>query len=98
MRIVASMVGGELGDPRLHGVTITGARMNKSLEVVEILYSAPKGEEQEAALALAKASGYIRRELGQQLTVRRVPELRFVYDQFLETYVYDSPGPDTPDS
>ena len=100
MRIVASIVDGELRDPRLEGLTVTGARMNKSLEVAEILYSVPPGEgrAEEAARALEKASGFIRRQVGQELSVRRVPELRFVHDQFLENYVYDGPGTDSADS
>ena len=37
-----------------------------------------------APQALAHATGFIRRELGQRLELREVPEIRFVYDASLD--------------
>jgi len=93
MREVASMLVLETADPRLELVTISGVRMNTDLTVAEVLYSAAGDEKRKAEIekALHKASGFLRGKLGQRLRIKKVPELRFIYDDFLEKMVYDKP-------
>ena len=73
-----------LKDPRLAGlVTVTEVRVTPDLKQARIFISVLGSEaEQAATLAgLAAASGYVRRELGQRLQLRRGPEIHFVLDR-----------------
>lgn len=70
-------------DPRVTGVTITGVELTGDLQQGTIYYSilSDKASDAEKAQAgLDHAKGLIRRELGQRLTLYKVPELKFVQD------------------
>ncbi len=77
----------ELKDPRVRSVTITGVEaapdLTQAIVHVRSLGNDPPVEE--AIEGLASAAGYIRRTLGRELRLRRVPELRFEADRTLET-------------
>jgi ribosome-binding factor A len=90
MREVADILVHEIEDPRLSLVTISGARMNPDMRVVEILYTLAHDEvrESEAQAGLDHAKGYVKRQLAGRLKLRQVPELRFSRDTFLEDMVY----------
>ena len=74
----------ELKDPRVCGkmLSIVHAQVSSDLSYAKVNISAMEGFEaaQEAVKGLKAASGYIRRELGLRLRLRKVPELRFVAD------------------
>lgn len=93
MREVATMLIEDVSDPRIEMVTVSGVRMNKDLSIAEILYTIPGDEEarKDAAKGLRKAAGFMRSLLGRRLRSKFVPELRFVYDSYLEDMVYDHP-------
>lgn len=77
--------GGILNDPRLEPVTITGCRLTPDLQLASIYYRVYVGANPEdAKKGLEKASGFLRRKLGQELDIRRVPDLRFFYDESIE--------------
>jgi ribosome-binding factor A len=82
-----ALVRGEVRDPRVGLMTISGVEVTRDLSVATVLV-APHGEteeELEAAMeGLTSAAGYLRRLVAQQLTTRTVPELRFVRDRGLE--------------
>lgn len=83
----------DIQDPRLELVTISGVRLNSDLTVAEVLYThASEADKREEALqGLNSAKGRIRHLLGQNLKQKFVPELRFKWDDYLETMIYDSP-------
>lgn len=71
-------------DPRVQGVTVTGVEMTGDLQQATIYYSilSEKASDVEKTQdGLNKATGLIRRELGQKLTLYKVPELEFKQDQ-----------------
>lgn len=75
-----------LKDPRVQTATITEVDTTPDLAHATV-YVRTLGEEvdaEEAIEGLKSASGYIRRELGQELRLRRIPELRFEVDRTLE--------------
>lgn len=101
MRELANMLLEESQDPRLAKVTLSGVRMNSNLRVAEVLYTLSGGEEnlKDAEAALQKAKGFLRSGLGRRLKLRYLPELRFVYDSFLEDMIYGKPCPEnSPDN
>jgi ribosome-binding factor A len=72
----------EVKDPRLHSVTITSVKVTDDLRNAKI-YFVEMGKDEcsdEIKAGLAKAAGFIRRELGKRLQLRSVPELTFVHD------------------
>ena len=92
MRDVAEILETESWDPRIEGVTVSGVRMNSDLSVAEILYSPSFMQDEnadEVQAALDKASGFVRTKLAKRMKSKRVPEIRFVRDSFLEDMVYD---------
>lgn len=83
---LSRMIRAELKDPRVRTTTITGVETTPDLTQATI-YVRTLGEEvspEEAIEGLESASGYIRRELGQELRLRRIPEFRFEVDRTLE--------------
>ena len=72
----------QIRDPRIGAVTITGAKVSDDLRTARIFF-VELGKDQcgEAVkTGLAKATGFLRRELGRRLQLRCVPELLFSYD------------------
>ena len=90
MREVGTLLVEEAQDPRLQLVTLSGVRMNANLRIAEIYYTVSGDDEHRAEVqkGLEKASGFLRSRLGRNLKLQYVPELRFIFDDFLEEVVY----------
>jgi ribosome-binding factor A len=75
----------EVGDARLGRVVVTGVEMGDDLGLARVgvrLLGDDSPEQRKAALrTLAKASPRLRRAVGGGLGLRRVPELRFSFDE-----------------
>ena len=93
LREIATMLAEDVADPRLSLVTVSGVRLNADLSIAEVYvtYSQELHPRAEVEAALAKAKGFLRYNLGKRLKLRKVPELRFQFDQFLEEMVYERP-------
>lgn len=85
-QLVADVLLTELRDPRIGFVTVTGAQVTNDLSVATVRVSVMGSEADQAqALAtLSRAAGFLRTRLGQVVTTRGVPELRFELDRGLE--------------
>ena len=94
MREVATLLVEEAQDPRLQLVTLSGVRMNANLRIAEIFYTVSGDEEhrKEVQQGLEKASGFLRSMIGRRLKLQFTPELRFIFDDFLEDVVYGKPN------
>jgi ribosome-binding factor A len=75
----------DVKDPRIGFVTLTGVKISPDLRVAKIYYTVLGAEENRKASAegLASARSFIRREIGQRLRLRVVPDVRFLYDDSL---------------
>ena len=76
----------DLGDPRLSLAVIIRVEMPDDLGVAKVMVRLASGGEDEAArkrllAGLAAASGLLRKRVGQNVGLRRAPELRFFYDE-----------------
>ncbi|MEF2230005.1 MAG: 30S ribosome-binding factor RbfA [Pseudodesulfovibrio sp.] len=93
LREVGTLLVEEAQDPRLQLVTLSGVRMNSNLRIAEIFYtvSGDAAHRAEVQAGLAKATGFLRSHIGRTLKLQYVPELRFVFDEFLEDMVYAKP-------
>ena len=84
MRELSYIVQRRTKDPRLQGVTITGARVTADYKYADIYVYRLGGDPeslQEAMEGLESANGFMRRELAGLLTIRQTPELRFHLDE-----------------
>jgi ribosome-binding factor A len=73
-------------DPRLASVSIMAVKATSDLKFATV-YVRAGGDDAalaEALEGLTSAEGFLRRELGRRLHIRRIPELRFEADRTLE--------------
>jgi ribosome-binding factor A len=80
---IADILLRQIGDPRLKKVTVTDVKVTDDLRLAK-LYFVEMGENilgDDTKEGLAKAAGYLRRELGKRLQLRHVPELMFLHDE-----------------
>jgi ribosome-binding factor A len=73
----------EVRDPRLERVRINAVEVSGDLGVAKAYFGTldPDVDPSAAEEALRRAAGFLRARVGQHLQLRRVPELRFEYDQ-----------------
>ena len=74
-------------DPRVQGVTIIDVQMLGDLSVAKVYYtilSSLASDNQKAQIGLEKATGTIKRELGHNLKLYKIPDLTFVKDEAIE--------------
>ena len=87
IKITLSELLRELKDPRVSKLlSIVKGDVSGDLSYATVYVSAIEGSEQpvSSVKALKGAAGFLRRELGSRLTLRKVPELRFVADNSIE--------------
>jgi len=77
----------KLKDPRIGFVTITGVKVSRDLRVAWVSFTAFGDEAAKAGsrAALRSATPHLRHELGRQIRLKVVPELRFEEDDTLAT-------------
>ena len=75
-----------LKDPRIGFVTITGVEVTSDLHLARVYFTVMGDEKavRETEKGLTSSVPYIRRELGQRLRLRHVPDIVFKYDASLE--------------
>ncbi len=86
-RELSDIVKRRIKDPRLEGLTITGARVSPDFTYADIHFYRLGGDPadlEEAKQGLESASGFIRRELGARLQIRHTPKLRFHLDESID--------------
>lgn len=72
----------EVTDPALHDVTVTEVVLDQELEYANVYVNALGNEEREGEVmaGLKRANGFLRRELGKRIRLRRTPILNFHWD------------------
>lgn len=84
MREVATLIERELEDPRIKNICITRVKMSPDLRHARIFFTVLNDKLAEKAThGLNHAVTYLRRRIGEALTLRVVPQLVFTYDQDL---------------
>ena len=88
-RDLALLIQRELKDPRIGMVTVNFVQLSKDLSYadVNVTVLVPGDVDEEIVESLAilnEASVFLRMELGRGLRVRKVPHLRFHYDDSLK--------------
>jgi ribosome-binding factor A len=78
----------ELKDPRVRDVmlTVVNVEISSDASFAKVYVSAMEGIETAklAVKGLTSATGYIRREVGKRLHLRKTPEMKFIADDSIE--------------
>ncbi|OJU18366.1 MAG: ribosome-binding factor A [Clostridiales bacterium 43-6] len=76
-----------LKDPRIKGIlSIVGIDLASDLSYASVYISSLDGFEaaKSSVKGLSSANGYIKRELGMRMDLRKIPELKFIPDNSIE--------------
>jgi len=85
--IIATLCCTKLSDPRLLGLEITGVKMTKDLQIARVYYHLREGDEKrrrEVQKSLESASGYFKRAIADEMTLRFMPTIEFFYDDTID--------------
>ena len=84
--ILSSVLLIDVTDPALSGVTVTEVMLDAELEYADIYVNAlgDESRETEVMRGLTRANGFLRREVGARVHLRRAPVLHFHWDQTLK--------------
>lgn len=105
---IADLLAREVHDPGIGFVTLTRVQISPDLQQARIFFTTLGDEKARSTSgrALERAAPFLRRKIGARLRLRRVPELRFVYDesiagqdrieQLLNEVRAKNPSPDEP--
>jgi ribosome-binding factor A len=74
---------GAVHDPGIGFITITRVKVSADLQMARVFYTSLGDEKarRDTARALDRATPYLRRQVGERLQLRRVPELEFRFDE-----------------
>lgn len=82
----------EVKDPRIGFVSITDVELSGDLRHAKIFFSVigDQSEREDTLNGLKKATGFIRKLVGERITVYHTPELVFKYDDSIEHGIHIS--------
>ncbi|NUR55419.1 MAG: 30S ribosome-binding factor RbfA [Acidobacteria bacterium] len=80
---LAQLIAREVHDPGVGFLTLTRVKVTPDLQLARVYYTSLGDEkaQRETARALRRAAPFLRRQLGQRIRLRRVPDLEFFYDE-----------------
>lgn len=83
---LASLLTRAVHDPGIGFLTITQVKLTPDLQQARVYYTSIGDDKakRESARALDRATPFLRRQVGQRLRLKRVPELTFFYDESIE--------------
>jgi|SRR5688500_9616466 len=74
---------GAVHDPGIGFITLTRVKVSPDLQLARVYYTTlgDDAARKQTAKALERATGFLRRHLGERVRLRRVPELQFQFDE-----------------
>ncbi len=80
---VSQMLATEVRDPGVGLVTVTRTKVTGDLSLARIYWTiiGDANERKKTAKALERAAGFVRHLLAERLSLRRVPEVKFIFDE-----------------
>ena len=76
----------DIGDPRLKMATITEVEVTRDLKLARIYFTTPgdKRKKDAAIKGFSSARGFIKRVLANEIDLKYMPDIKFIYDNSLE--------------
>lgn len=90
-RVVSELLFNGLKDPRInHMATVTSVEVTRDLSFANIYISVlgDELEKENTILGLESAKGFIRKEIGNRIDLRHVPEPKFHLDESIENAMH----------
>jgi ribosome-binding factor A len=86
LKELAEVLMRKVKDPRLADITLTDVKVSPDLRHAKVFYSLLGDDERKASavVGLESARGFVKRELGKRLQLRRMPDIEFHFDASLE--------------
>lgn len=85
------LIRGSVRDPAARDVVVSAVRMTDDLSIarvyVRVLEEIGPDRQEAVVAALGRASGFLRREIGQRLQLRHVPSLEFYWDEVVDSAI-----------
>lgn len=83
---ISDLIAREVHDPGIGFMTITHVKVTPDLQVARVYYTTLGDDRarRDSARALARATPFLRRQLGSRLRLKRVPQLDFFFDESIE--------------
>lgn len=82
---IAEIIMNRMKDPRLGFITVTAVKVSDDLSYARVFVSVLKKEDTEETLSvLNAASGFIRREVGKRVRIKKLPRFEFFVDETIE--------------
>ena len=80
---LAQLLTREVHDPGIGFVTITRVTVTPDLQLARVFYTVlgDPTARRNSERAISRAVPFLRRQIGSRLRLRRVPDLKFVYDE-----------------
>ena len=80
---VSQMLATEVRDPGVGLVTVTRAKVTADLSLARVYWTiiGDANERKKTQQALERAGGFVRHLLAERLSLRRAPEVKFIYDE-----------------
>ena len=80
---LAQLLAREVHDPGIGFVTLTRVQVSPDIQLARVFYTVLGDDRarQNSARALERATPFLRRQIGARLRLKRVPELKFQYDE-----------------
>jgi ribosome-binding factor A len=84
--LLSTLIQREVRDPDLGFLTLTAVRLTGDRGIAKVYYTVlgEAAQQEKSAKALARATGFLRTQLAQRLSLKKAPELRFFLDATLE--------------
>lgn len=86
--ILSEVIAREVHDPGIGFITLTRVSLTADLQIARVFYTtlAVDAARTDTAKALSRATPFLRRQLAGRLSLRRVPEVEFRFDQTVEQH------------
>jgi len=80
---IAQMLMNGIKDPRVASVVVTGVTVSRDLSVAKVHFTVTdeESERKDAERGLKSVAPFVRRQLGQVMRMRFIPDIRFEYDR-----------------
>jgi ribosome-binding factor A len=80
---LAQLLARDVHDPGIGFITLTRVQVSPDLQQARVYYTALGDEKtrQKSSRAVERAGPFLRRQIGSRLRFKRVPELKFLYDE-----------------
>jgi ribosome-binding factor A len=85
--VISAHISGDLKDPRIGFVTVTGVETSPDLRSARVFVTVlgQESERDDALTGLRSSRGFLQAQIARELRMKRTPTLDFVYDPSVDT-------------